>query len=230
MVIWGVEKKMMVISCCTNLSSFQGMGKLGDTGKKTKEKGKKKKRPMNVQWLPTAMDGYVKISNKAKHHHQHHHTASSSLSNAPGHKVIYFTETRYFSNDHTILTLVIKAAIVAKQSLCREWSIENTKTCIWLVCIPKAAWKQSFHCGEKKNPFKTVNTGVSGKLKLLVSRDFSTLDHSKLVRLNYRKTQVCYITEMLMPFLSCLIISKRHLQKQLLFNSYEKWTGQTTML
>lgn len=48
---------MMVISCCTNLSSFQGMGKLGDTGKKKKkEKGKKKKRPMNVQQLPTAMD------------------------------------------------------------------------------------------------------------------------------------------------------------------------------
>lgn len=53
----------------------------------------------------------------------------------------------YFSNDHTVLTLIIKAAMAAKQGHCREHSIENTKTHIWLVCIPKAIQKQSFHWG-----------------------------------------------------------------------------------
>jgi len=158
---------------------------------------------MNVQWLPSAIDGYVKIKNKAKHHH---HTASlPPLSTAPGHEVIYFRETTYSSNDHATLTLVIKAATVAKQGLCREQSIENTETCIWLICIPKAIQKWSFHCGIKKiNRFKTVTQ------ELLASHNFSPLDHWKLVHSNYRKMWACYTTEMLMPFLSCLIVSKIH--------------------
>lgn len=118
------QKLIMMIPCLTNLSSFQRKGKLDNTGGKKKKK--KDKRPMNVQWLPSATDGQVRIKNKAEHHH--HHTASLPLSNAPRCEVFYFTETMYFSNDHTVLTLIIKAAMAAKQGHCREHSIENTKT------------------------------------------------------------------------------------------------------
>lgn len=151
------NKQKVTLSCQVSLSSFQGMRKLCSTEKekkRNKEKGKKGKKSYecSVASVSSGRLGEDKINIK-----NIKQNTTSTIWQAfifpmlQGSKLVTSRKLPISHNDHTFLTLLIKAAVAAKQGLCREWSIENTETCIWLACIRKETQTRSFHCG--KNPF-----------------------------------------------------------------------------
>lgn len=62
---------------------------------------------------------------KAKYHH--HHIAGLSISRAPGQQVTYFRETTNFPNDHSSLTLVIKADVAPEQAFVENEALKTLR-------------------------------------------------------------------------------------------------------
>lgn len=118
-----------MISCQTNLSSFQVKRKLGKTKQSNKESW------AHVQWLSSAMDVWVKIrkqkqiKNKAK---QQQLKGKQPLKKplCPSKEEGFRTWSYLFYGNCISQMAALSWSTAAKQHLVREWGFENTETCI----------------------------------------------------------------------------------------------------